>query len=151
MHKVHPCYRWSLISLPILSHVSQQESHWASAFNGGGWLDLWEAVVHQTQLKSQPQLSELGPPKQWRNTQQAYVTNLLKQLLTLKHRRWRPWEHYTVIESTHALVLAYNDPEERSSQPHLLWSPVIPAIWKLKLSLKASSHRSSFALNCVNK
>lgn len=92
-----------------------------------------------------------GAPKQWRNTQQAYVTNLLKQLLTLKHRRWRPWEHYTVIESTHALVLAYNDPEERSSQPHLLWSPVIPAIWKLKLSLKASSHRSSFALNCVNK
>ncbi len=48
--------------------------------------------THWTHLKPEPQLSGPGPPKQWCNTQQAYVTNLCWQLLSLKHRRWRPWE-----------------------------------------------------------
>lgn len=93
------------------------ENHWASASNSSPAAASFSTSssdevygrqqAHRTHIKpkTEPQLSGPGPPKQWCNTQMAYVTNLGWQFLTLKQTRWRPWEHSpqnrTGIQSVH--------------------------------------------------
>lgn len=76
------------------------QTHWASAPNScpvspillllGGVLGASGLIITWS---LSPSSLDRGPPKQWCNTRQIYVTNLHWQSLTPKHRRWRLWKH----------------------------------------------------------
>lgn len=97
-HVLHLCYRWSLISSPALSHVSHRGSlneHMLPIASRSPTTPPLRGSVggKRTHLKPEPQLSGPGPPKQWCNTQQAYVTNLCWQFPHSETQRaCRPWE-----------------------------------------------------------